>query len=61
MTCGSVSQEISKKIQEVENEISILNKKKEFLNQFLSTCGSKNPETTCDIVEAGFKDKACCN
>lgn len=61
MTCGSMSQEISKKVKEVDDEIKLLNNKKDFLNKFLSTCSSKKTDTTCDIVEAGFKEKACCN
>ncbi|MBC7458983.1 MAG: MerR family transcriptional regulator [Bdellovibrionaceae bacterium] len=61
LTCGTVSKEISGKINEIDSEIKILLAKKDFLNQFLETCSSKNDENKCDVVGAGFNKKACCN
>ncbi|MBL7546243.1 MAG: MerR family DNA-binding protein [Bdellovibrionaceae bacterium] len=61
MTCGTVSEGISQKVQEAEEQIAALQKKKEFLNQFLSTCGSKKPDTICEVVDSGFQKQACCD
>ena len=60
MTCGTISEEISGKVKEIENEISILNQKKEFLGKFLNACEINQSENTCDIINAGFESKACC-
>jgi len=61
MNCGFVSEEVSKKVQEVEDEITKLNQKKDFLNQFLSTCGAQKPDAQCDVMSVGFDKSACCS
>lgn len=60
MTCGTVSAEISTKIDEIEELMKLLEAKKLFLSDFLKTCGSKNKDSGCDIISVGFSKAACC-
>ena len=60
LTCGTVSKEISGKINELDTEFKILLAKKEFLSKFLETCSSNDEKNKCDVVGAGFNQKACC-
>ncbi len=60
LTCGSVSQEVSEKVSEVEEQIKVLKQKKAFLMQFLDTCKSTSPNSKCDVITSGFNKKACC-
>jgi len=61
MTCGTTSSKISQRVIEIEKEQQILQNKKEFLNDFLGTCRSKNTASECDVISAGFTKGACCN
>ena len=60
LNCKEVSTELSKKVKEIESEISTLHEKKKFLSEFLKTCGNKSSDSECKIVQAGFEEKACC-
>ena len=60
VTCGSIAEEIAEKVKEIDEQVSVLQQKKQFLGQFLETCKSNNPENKCDVVGAGFNKKACC-
>ena len=61
MTCGTTSSKITKRVEEIEKEQQILQNKKEFLNDFLGTCGSKDKTSECDVISAGFTKSACCD
>lgn len=61
LTCGTVSNEISNKMSEVENHIHSLTLKKEFLGNFLEACKSNGSDKTCDVVSIGFSKDACCS
>lgn len=61
MTCGTVSSEISTKIDEIEEQMRTIQAKKHFLADFLKTCSSKNKESECDVMSVGFSKSACCN
>lgn len=61
MTCGTVSAEISEKVDEINEQLRIFQAKKAFLKDFLQTCGSKKKESECDVMAAGFSKKACCD
>ncbi len=61
ITCGTVSTEIGEKVAEIELQLSVLHSKKEFLAEFLGTCGTQQTDARCEVVEVGFKKKACCN
>lgn len=61
MTCGTVSQEISGKVEEIEDQMKMLELKKLFLNDFLKTCKSQSKESECNIIAVGFSKSACCN
>lgn len=62
LTCGVISKEISEKVNEIDLEIKILLAKKNFLNQFLEICSSKDESRKCDVMGAGFNKIACdCN
>ena len=61
MTCGSVSSEISEKVDEIDEQLKTLTAKKLFLADFLKTCGSKSKESECDVMAAGFSKSACCD
>ena len=61
MTCGTVSQEISEKIHEIESQLHMLNAKKIFLSDFLNICSSKNKDSNCDVMRVGFAKNACCD
>ncbi|MGE0632980.1 MAG: MerR family transcriptional regulator [Pseudobdellovibrionaceae bacterium] len=60
VTCGSIAEEITGKVKEIDEQVSILKQKKQFLGQFLETCKSNNPANKCDVIGAGFDKKACC-
>ncbi len=60
-TCGSVSSEISGKIEEIDEQVCALQAKKAFLIDFLQICRSKNKESKCNIMAAGFSKNACCD
>lgn len=61
LTCGIVSNEISDKINEVQNQINSLTLKKAFLGSFLDSCKSNGKDKNCDVVSIGFSKEACCN
>lgn len=61
MTCGTVSSEISGKVEEIDQQLKILQAKKLFLNEFLKICSSKKKESECDVISVGFTTAACCN
>jgi len=60
LNCKEVSAELSKKITEIDSEISTLHEKKKFLSAFLETCGSKTSSSECKIIQTGFEKKSCC-
>ena len=60
LNCKEVSTELLKKVKEIDSEISTLHEKKNFLSEFLKTCGSKSSSSECKIVQTGFEKKACC-
>ena len=60
LNCKEVSTEFLKKVKEIDSEISTLHEKKNFLSEFLKTCGSKSSSSECKIVQTGFEKKACC-
>lgn len=60
MTCGDVAAETEKKIEEIELEIKLLNSKKAFLAEFLTTCTNTKPDSNCSVVKVGFEKSACC-
>lgn len=61
MTCGTVSSEISEKVDEIEEQLKIMTAKKSFLIDFLKTCGSKSSDSSCEVMSVGFTKTACCN
>ena len=60
LNCKEVSAELSKKVTEIDSEISTLHEKKKFLSEFLITCGSKSSSSECKIIQTGFEKKSCC-
>lgn len=60
LNCKEVSAELSKKIAEINIEISMLHEKNKFLSEFLKTCGSKSSTSECKIIQTGFEKKSCC-
>ncbi len=60
LNCNEVSTEILKKVKQIDAEITILHEKKNFLSEFLKTCGTKSSSSECKIVQTGFEKKACC-
>lgn len=61
MTCGTVSSEISGKVEEIDEQLEVLKTKKHFLTDFLKTCGAKTEESECDVMAVGFMKNACCD
>jgi len=61
VTCGTVSSEVSEKVDEIDIQIKTLKAKKLFLADFLKTCGSKNKESECNVMAVGFSKSACCS
>lgn len=61
MTCGTVSTEISEKIDEISLQLKTLETKRAFLQDFHKTCSSKNDSNSCDVISAGFNKSACCD
>ena len=61
ITCGAISSEVTEKVSEIDSQLSLLLAKKEFLVDFLGTCGTQQTDAKCEVVEVGFKKKACCN
>ena len=60
LNCATVSNELAKKIDDIDLEISTLKEKKKFLSAFLDTCGSKTSNNKCTIIQTGFEKKSCC-
>ena len=60
LTCGAVSSEITKKVEDIEHEISLLTSKRKFLKTFLTACEEKDKSNVCKVVENGFDKKSCC-
>lgn len=60
MTCGTVALQMTEKVQEIDEQLKILQAKKDFLSDFLQTCDSNNKDAACDVVNVGFKTSACC-
>ena len=61
MTCGTVSSEISNKVDEIDEQLKIFQAKKVFLTDFLTTCGSKKKDSECHVMSTGFTKSACCD
>lgn len=60
LNCKTVAIELTKKVQDIDSEISILKEKKNFLSTFLETCSLKSGDNHCKIIQTGFEKKACC-
>ena len=59
-TCGRISQQIERKISDIDATMTQLKRKKAFLAEFLGACQQRQPSARCDVRRKGFKESACC-